>query len=306
MILSCGECLIDMLPRRSEAGEDCFAPYPGGALFNTAIALGRIGFDTGFVSGISNDLFGQMLTDKLDEAGVSTDLSIRSDRPTTLAFVRLTGGQASYTFYDENSALRMLTAADVPTVPDAVKALVFGCISLVGEPCAEFFEALMMQEADARVILLDPNIRAGFVTNEAGYRARLDRMMARADIVKLSDEDLHWLMGEGDIADLAGAILDKGAKVVCVTQGADGVAGFTRDFNVFAPATKVDVVDTVGAGDTINAGILAALDHAGALSKDGVANLTAEWLQSALAFAARAAAITVSRAGANPPWAHEL
>jgi len=306
MILSCGECLIDMLPRRSAAGEDCFAPYPGGALFNTAIATARLGLETGFVSGISTDFFGRMLVDRLAASGVDSGRSIRSGRPTTLAFVRLVDGQASYTFYDQMSALRMLTPADLPDIPGEVTAMVFGCISLVAEPCADFFEALMMREAEHRVILLDPNIRAGFVTDEAGYRARLDRMIAAADIVKLSDEDLHWLMGPGDEKALALHILDNGPRAVCVTRGADGIAGYTADAEVFAPAGKVTVVDTVGAGDTVNAGILVALERAGLLSKDRIAGIGAEALGAALAFAARAAAITVSRAGANPPWASEL
>ena len=306
MILSCGECLIDMLPRKSVAGEVCFAPYPGGALFNTAIALGRMGVETGFVSGISTDLFGAILADKLAESNVSVDLSVRSARPTTLAFVRLTDGHASYTFYDEQSALRMLTPDEVPDLPDSVDALVFGCISLVGEPCANFFEELMARAAATRVIMIDPNIRAGFVTDEAGYRARLDRMIAMADIVKLSDEDLHWLMGPGDLGALAGELLAKGPRFVCITQGAKGLTGYSTVHEVFVPASKVAVVDTVGAGDTINAGLLAALERQGALNKAAIAGLSAEAITDALGFAARAAAITVSRAGANPPWEREL
>lgn len=306
MILSCGECLIDMLPRKSPAGEDCFAPYVGGALFNTAIAMGRIGIETGFVSGISTDFFGEMLAEALAASGVTTGLAIRSDRPTTLAFVRLRQGQASYTFYDEQSALRMLQPADVPDLPASVTALIFGCISLVGEPCAAFFEALMARAETDRVIMIDPNIRAGFVRDEAAYRARLDRMIAMSDIVKLSDEDLHWLMGAGDQRALAQALLAKGTKVVCITEGARGISGYTNGFEVFAPGEPVTVVDTVGAGDTVNAGLLAAFEKAGCLTKAGIAGIDRETLSAACRFAAKAAAITVSRAGANPPWAHEL
>ena len=117
MILSCGEALIDMLPRESTAGEPAFAPYPGGAVFNTAIALGRLGCTAGFLSGISTDLFGTMLTDALRASHVEADLAVRSDRPTTLAFVRLVDGQASYAFYDENTAGRMLRPEDMPPIP---------------------------------------------------------------------------------------------------------------------------------------------------------------------------------------------
>ena len=117
MILCCGEALIDMLPRETAGGEACFAPYPGGAVFNTAIALGRLGTPAGLLSGISTDLFGAQLTRALAASQVRTDLAIRSDRPTTLAFVTLTEGQARYAFYDENTAGRMLTPTELPAIP---------------------------------------------------------------------------------------------------------------------------------------------------------------------------------------------
>lgn len=306
MILSCGEALIDMLPRETTRGEESFAPYAGGALFNTAIALGRQGIETGFISGLSTDLFGDQLRAKLHESRVTTDLSVVSSHPTTLAFVRLIDGQATYTFYDQNTALRLLTPADIPAIPEHVSTMVFGCISLVGEPCASFFEALMSENAADRVMMIDPNIRPSFIDNPAPYRARLERMMAISDIIKLSDEDLHWLMGDGEIEALSHELLSKGAKLVCITQGADGVAGFSADHSVFVPATKVDVVDTVGAGDTFNGGLLRALSDAGLLTKSGIANLGKDAITQALSMGARSAAITVSRAGANPPWAHEL
>ena len=114
MILACGEALIDMLPRRTEAGETAFAPYAGGAVFNTAIALGRLGAPSGFLSGLSTDLFGEILTESLTASKVDSSLAIRSARPTTLAFVKLTDGHATYSFYDENTAGRMLTPDDLP------------------------------------------------------------------------------------------------------------------------------------------------------------------------------------------------
>ncbi|MDJ1016280.1 MAG: carbohydrate kinase, partial [Paracoccaceae bacterium] len=200
MILCAGEALIDMLPRTTEAGEDAFAPYPGGAVFNTAIALGRLGAPVGFFSGLSTDLFGQMLEQSLAASGVESGLAHRSDKPTTLAFVKLTDGQASYAFYDENTAGRMLSAEDLPVLDGNTGAVFFGGISLVVEPCAAAYEALCAREAALRVIMLDPNIRPGFIHDEAAYRARIGRMIGMADIVKVSDEDLAWIMGEGDPA----------------------------------------------------------------------------------------------------------
>ncbi|MDP3340684.1 carbohydrate kinase [Frigidibacter sp.] len=306
MILSCGEALIDMLPRTSAAGEPAFAPYPGGAVFNTAIALGRLGAPAGFLSGLSTDLFGQMLEASLAASGVDTSLAIRSDLPTTLAFVRLVNGQASYAFYDENTAGRMLTAEEMPALPDAVTAIFCGGISLMVEPGGAAYEALFLREAPARVAMIDPNIRPSFISDEPAYRARIARMIAAADIVKLSDEDLRWLAGPGEIPALAAWLLEAGPKAVFVTEGAAGAHAFTADQAIFAPGLKVTVADTVGAGDTFNAGILAALHQAGALTKAGVAALGADTLRAALDLGNRAAAVTVSRAGANPPFADEL
>ena len=155
--------------------------------------------------------------------------------------------------------------------------------------------------------MVDPNIRPGFIAGkEAEYRARIERMVARADIVKLSDEDLHWLEGQGDLTALARGILAKGPKVVFITEGASGARAVTATQDIFVAAQKVTVVDTVGAGDTFNAGVLAALHQAGSLTKDGVAGLSDATLTAALSLGTRAAAVTVSRAGANPPWANEL
>lgn len=306
MILSCGEALIDMLPRKTTADEDAFAPYPGGAVFNTAIALGRLGAPSGFLSGLSTDLFGEMLRKSLTESSVDSSLSVSYERPTTLAFVRLVGGQASYAFYDENTAGRMLSTSDLPDLPDGIEAMFFGGISLVVEPCGATYEALQEREAASRVIMIDPNVRPSFITDEAAYRARIDRMIGRADLVKLSDEDLHWLYGPGSMDDLAARVLARGPSAVFVTEGSKGASAFSSDHKVRAAATPVEVVDTVGAGDTFNAGVLAALHRAGALNKSDAAKLDAEVLQAALDLGVRTAAITVSRAGANPPWADEV
>jgi fructokinase len=189
--------------------------------------------------------------------------------------------------------------------PD-VQALFFGGISLVGEPCGTAYEALQTREAGTRVTMIDPNVRPGFITDEDSYRARLDRMIGLADIVKVSDEDLHWIMGAGTIADLAQAILARGPKLVCVTQGAEGATGFAAGGGVHVPTPQVTVADTVGAGDTFNAGVLAALWQAGVLTKAGIAALDEAAIRAALSLGVRAAAVTVSRAGANPPWAREL
>jgi len=308
MILCCGEALIDMLPRETSSGEPAFAPHAGGAVFNTAIALGRLGVPTGFFSGLSTDLFGTVLDDALTASHVDAALAARSDRPTTLAFVKLTDGQAEYAFYDENTAGRMLSPDDLPSLPDAVTACFFGGISLAVEPCANTYATLQERVCADKVIMLDPNVRPGFIADEAAYRARIDGMISRTDILKLSDEDLRWLdPGESDLDTLAARMLDRGPSLVLITEGAKGARAFTKNAaHTFEITTKVDVVDTVGAGDTFNAGILAALHGAGQLSKAALPGLDEQALHAALSLGARTAAVTVSRAGANPPWAHEL
>ncbi|NVO27177.1 carbohydrate kinase [Donghicola sp. C2-DW-16] len=306
MILCCGESLIDMLPRQATTGENAFAPHAGGAVFNTAIALGRLGAPVAMFTGLATDFFGDLLAETLESSKVSTQYVHRADAPCTVAFVKLVDGHATYAFYDENTAGRMLSTDALPDLADDVNALFFGGISLVVEPCGATYEALMTREAANRVTMIDPNIRPGFIKDEAAYRARIDRMMCMADIVKLSDEDLAWLMGGEDIDANAAQVLAMGPKLVCITRGKDGASGYTANGRVDVSATAVTVVDTVGAGDTFNAGVLASLEEAGVLSKEGVANLSDEVIANALSLGARSAAITVSRAGANPPWTHEL
>lgn len=303
MILCCGEALIDMLPRETAEGEDAFAPYPGGALLNCAVALGRLGMSAGYFGALSTDLFGTRLEEALSGARVDISLCPRSALPTTLAFVRLRRGQASYHFYDENTAGRMLNAGDLPTLPRTVSALVFGGTSLVTEPCADAYAALMTREAGRRLTMIDPNIRPGLVSDEPRYRARLEAMLAAADIVKVSDEDLVWLTGGDDPGDL---LATSGAAMVLVTRGAEGVLAITETHRFRVPAKRATVVDTVGAGDTFNAGFLAGLAQAELLERDLFRNASPEALRPAVELGVAAAAVTVSRAGANPPWAEEL
>lgn len=307
MILCCGEALIDMIPAKTAGGEG-YEPHAGGAIFNTSIALGRLGVDVAMVTGLSRDLFGEQLRDGLTQSGVDTSMVVPSDRPTTLAFVKLVEGQATYLFYDENSAGRMLTYADFPEVPDTAKAMYFGGISLACEPGASAYADLCAAEAQRRVVMLDPNIRPGFIQDEAGYRARLSDMVRAADIVKVSDEDLAWIVGEdGDLLAQARKLQTQGATVVIVTRGKDGALALLADGTVVSVKSEpAEVVDTVGAGDTFNAGVLAQLSNMGLVTKEAIAALTPDQMTQVLGFGAKVAAVTVSRAGANPPWANEL
>jgi fructokinase len=308
MILCCGEALVDMIPTPTVSGADGFVPHCGGAVYNTSIGLGRLGVQTGMLTGLSSDMFGQLLSAGLRASQVDVSHVILSERPTTLAFVRLVDGHATYEFYDENSAGRMLGPEDMPALSSEVSALYFGGISLACEPAADAYAELLERNAWAQAVMLDPNIRPGFIRDIARYRARLDRMVALADIVKVSDEDLNWITPEPlSLREKVEGLLDKGASLVILTRGGEGATGFMADgCEVQVPALKADIVDTVGAGDTFNAGVMAKLSELGCLHKAGLARLDPESLRLALSYGARVAAITVSRAGANPPWASEL
>ena len=169
MILCAGESLIDMVP--TETG---FRPLAGGAVYNTAIALGRLGADSGYLWPLSSDPFGEMLRAPLREAQVNISLCPQTDRPTTLAFVTLKNGEARYSFYDEGSAGRMFTPEDLPPLPETTRALFIGGISLVPEPCGTTIETLVDRARDRGIaVMIDPNIRPFFITEKPAFRARL-------------------------------------------------------------------------------------------------------------------------------------
>lgn len=308
MILCCGEALIDMIPSPSVSGDTGFVPHSGGSVFNTAIALGRLGARTGMLTGLSTDMFGKQLLRDLQASHVETSHLVVSDCPTTLAFVQLSEGQATYTFFDENSAGRMLNVTDLPPISPDVSVLYFGGISLACEPGADAYAALAEQGRRDKVIVLDPNIRRGFIDDEARFRTRLDLLFSSADIVKVSDEDLHWIFpGDDPVDQKISRILACGPKIVILTMGGGGASAWTdTGQSVEVPVTPVQVVDTVGAGDTFNAGVLAYLDRQSRLNKSTLATLSQADLQAALSFGAKVAGVTVSRAGANSPWHHEL
>ena len=308
MILCCGESLIDMIPEHTIKDTNGFVPYPGGAIFNTAIGMGRLECSVGLMSGISTDFFGQQLMAELSASNVDTSNVILSDRPTTLAFVQLTNGQASYLFYDENSAGRMIAFEDMPHQFDAVKAFLFGGISLHCNPGAETYVQFAETHAHGSVVMVDPNIRTSFISNEMLFREHMERIFRLADIVKVSDEDLNWLFPEPETVEKKINILQEfGPSLVVLTQGESGVRAWKPEGNpIFVESLKVDVVDTVGAGDSFNAGFLTSLTKAGHLNKTDIRLILENDIVAALDYGVRAAAVTVGRAGANPPWKDEL
>ncbi|MEU6533972.1 carbohydrate kinase [Streptomyces sp. NPDC046928] len=300
MIVVAGEALIDLVPQGTGALAP-LRPALGGGPYNTAVALGRLGSPTAFCSRTSLDAFGEALLDGLREAGVDVTAVQRGPEPTTLAVATIDAkGSAAYSFYVEGTADRLFSAP--PELPERTRAVSFGTCSLVLEPGASAYEELMRRAAGQGVFTaLDPNIRAGLIPDPDAYRARFEGWLPSVSLLKLSEEDAAWLGGTPR------EWLAAGPAAVVITRGGDGLTAYTRDGAVHSvPGEAVEVVDTIGAGDTVNAALLHGLAAEDALSADALVGLGAEGWTRLLRFAARAAAITCSRAGAEPPYAAEL
>lgn len=317
MIVSCGEALIDMVPARTADGADAFQPCPGGSPFNTAVAVGRLGVPVSFLGRLSTDFFGTMLVRRLEANGVETGLIRRADQPTTLAFVKIEpGAEPRYAFYASGTADRSLSEEDLPAAfEDRVSCLQVGSISLTMEPGASAIESLIRREAGRLVVAIDPNIRPGMIRDRAAYVKRFEGWVSNAAVVKLSGADLEFIYPglEYDAAlerllGIGGAVQ---ARLVVMTHGAGGSTAVLGQkgggrMRASAPGVNVSVLDTIGAGDTFHAGLLAWLEISGRMSRTGIASLTEPELASALRFANAAAALCCARRGAEPPALHEL
>ncbi|HWK45479.1 MAG TPA: carbohydrate kinase [Stellaceae bacterium] len=306
MIISCGEALIDFVPAHTEGGDAAYVPAVGGSPYNIAITMGRLGAPAGFLGGISTDFFGDQLIAGLRHSQVDTTLVRRLDRPSTLAFVSLGDGEPQYVFYDREAAHRFWDPPPGFILPEAVRALHFGSISLFGEPGADRFAALMAQQKGRRLLSLDPNIRPGMIEAEGPYRQRLEAMLRLADVIKVSAADLDWLAPGRTHESIAADWLRQGTALVVVTLGGEGAAAFRSGGSLRCPAEPVSVVDTVGAGDTFMGGLLAAMARIDCLNASALAALPDEVLRALIGVAIQAAGITCGRRGANPPWSDEL
>lgn len=235
---------------------------------------------------------------------------VDTDDLSTLAVANIdASGGAAYTFYANGTADPGLTTEMLPILGETVRALHMGTCSLVFEPSGSTLEALFLREraTGTRFLALDPNVRIGLVSDVDAYRGRIERMIAAADLVKVSDADIEALWPGEDIIERVAVLAGSGPGVTVLTRGGDALLAFRGNGDTASvPAERVEVVDTIGAGDTANAAMLAWLSNHGALSRAALAELTDDQVAEMLRFAARAAAITCSRAGADPPWASEL
>ena len=294
----CGEVLIDLIPDGSGAR----VPHVGGGPANTAKALARLGHEVYFIDGISSDKYGQMSRLELLDDEVKLDLALNSDKPTCLAIVSLNeSGGASYEFKIDGTATFDFSASWLPD-PSRYKPSVLhiGTLVTVIQPSADVLYDWAMQVAEFAPIVFDPNVRSVVMNDREKYLAAVERWVAISSVVKVSDDDMAWLYPGQQYADVAKRWINDGAALVVVTRGADGLLGFTADGVVEVPGVKVDVADTVGAGDTVGAIVVEAM------IEKGILNLTGDTLKAVLHRAAIAAGITCSRKGAQPPYKHEL
>ena len=302
MLLSCGDALIDFLPVKSADGRDAAVPVAGGSCFNIAVGMARLGAPAGFVGGISTDLFGRMIADHALASQVELRYATRSEHQTTLAFVRTVGGEPQYAFYDEGTASRNWVYRHGSIPFDEVEAIHVGSTTLADDQGAAQALAMLKDARGSVTISFDPNCRPKLVKHKTHYVERMNAFAAIADIVRMSDVDFEFLYGGGDHAGRAKSFIEAGASLVVVTRGIKGAQAWHKEAGVVeVEAPTVDVVDTIGAGDSFQAALLFALRAIGRIKSESLAQTNADELRRALSFASGCAALTCGRAGADPP-----
>jgi fructokinase len=302
MLLSCGDALIDFLPVKSADGRDAAVPVAGGSCLNIAVGMARLGAPAGFVGGISTDLFGRIIADHALASQVELRYATRSEHQTTLAFVRTVGGEPQYAFYDEGTASRNWVYRHGSIAFDEIEAIHVGSTTLVDDQGAAQALAMLRDARGSVTISFDPNCRPKLVKHKAHYVQRMNEFAAIADIVRMSDVDFEFLYGGGDHAERAKSFIEAGASLVVVTRGIKGAQAWQKEAGVVEiEAPTVDVVDTIGAGDSFQAALLFALRAIGRIKSDSRAQTNADELRRALSFASGCAAFTCGRAGADPP-----
>ncbi|WP_280153063.1 carbohydrate kinase [Piscinibacter sp. XHJ-5] len=307
MFVVCGEALMDVFGQGDTPGGMALDARIGGSPFNVAMGLARLGQPVSFFGGISRGFVGERLQRALRDEGIGGDTVVPLDAPTTLSLIGLDAhGVPSYAFYGEGCADRLLPASALAQVPSTARAFHFGSYTMVVEPVAQTLRALVERERGRALIAYDPNIRLNVEPDIGRWREVLQWMAARAHLLKISEEDLALLAPGAAPATLAAQWIAQGVALVVVTRGGDGAWAWTAREHVDVPAAPSVLVDTVGAGDTFQAALLAWLAERGVLSAAALLALNAAQLRAALGFAAQAAAITCSRRGADLPRRAEL
>jgi fructokinase len=296
-----GEALVDLVA----GGGGELAAHLGGGPFNCARTLGRLEQPVAYLGRISADRFGVQMRRQLEEDAVSLECVVATEDPTTLALAEIdAAGAATYRFYMGGTSAPGLTEEDAFAVlPERVEMLHVGTLGLVFEPMATTYEAVVERVAGEALVMVDLNIRPPVIRDPVAYRARIGRLLPRTHVVKASDDDLAWLDPDRDGVGAARALLAGGPAVVLLTRGGDGVTVVTAGGETDVPAERVQVVDTIGAGDAFGGGFLAWWRRAGLGAGDlGDGDAVVE----ATRFACRVAGRTVERAGASPPRLAEV
>jgi len=305
MIWVLGEALVDFVPCEID-GRMAYLPQPGGSPLNAAKAAALAGAQVAFVGGISSDFFGDMLVSDLQRSGVDTRGAPRSNAPSTLAFVTLEGGHPRYAFFNNLTSTALVEPEPRAAALRRGDILSVGSISLIDRPGAENIAAEALAVAEGALLAFDPNVRAGMVKDGPDWTGRMERLFARAGLIKLSTEDLVVLRPGMAAAEFASLQIARGAGLVVVTDGASGAQAFGPNGTVALPAPQITLVDTVGAGDTLMGTLLADLCRRGASAPDALAGLSQEALRQILQRAIVAASINCTAAGCHPPTRAEV
>ncbi len=307
MFLSCGEALFDLFPSAETESGFVFDARIGGSPFNVAIGLSRLGRDAALFTGLSTDSLGRRLERTLKDEGVETAYLVSKRNPTTLALVGLgPEGAPCYSFYGRDAADCSVGETDLPELPPSVKAMHFGSYSLAVEPTGSSLLRLARRHHEGKLIALDPNLRLNVEPDVSRWRRRVEAFSEIADLIKVSDEDLEVLFPGDGIDNAVGRWNARGAQLIVVTRGSDGALVSLRGEVFQASGRTVEVVDTVGAGDSFQAGLLCGLDELGKATKPGLAEISPDECRRVVAFAMTAAAVTCTRRGADLPRRTDL
>lgn len=307
MVVFAGESLIDMVAD----GNNGFTPHVGGSVLNSSIALARLTGEAYYMGALSSDQYGKLIEKTLSDSGVNKDLLIKVDRPSTIAYVDLDkDGIAKYRFEDETSAGRLIDKEAIRPFVNGVKnsnAVLVGGISLQSEPCGSAWHWLVDQVYQDSVVFYDPNIRPDFIDNKEDYIKRFKDLVAKVNVIKLSEEDSLYLFGTQHINKEMAYWFQQGVDIVIHTLGEKGVrATLSNGKMIKVPVEPTKVVDTIAAGDSFNAGFLYYLDKEGMLNSNSLGFVSASKIKDALNFANRVARYTVSQQGANPPTLNQI
>ncbi|GER90376.1 fructokinase [Dictyobacter vulcani] len=309
LITCMGECLIDFLPGKNGGQSNEFRMYPAGSILNVAVGVSRLGQPTAFACKIAKDYFGRTLHKYIEQNGIDTRFLSTVEGHSTLAFVAMEAGQASFDFYGDGTADTLMTMQDIPaSLFTETKILHTGSISLLRGTTPETIKRTFQGLKGKALLSLDPNLRPHLVKDESRYRTLLHDMIAQTDLLKLSDADLEWLRPGESVTDALRQFAQQGPALVVITRGDKGAIALHKGSSkpIHIPGFHVDIVDTIGAGDTFCAGLLTYLADQQILTHAELASISDDKVNSMLRFAAASAALNCQREGADPPTRTEV